>query len=147
MQQGTFYHIYNHANGSENLFKSDENYRYFLKQYSHFSNDVTETFAYCLLPNHFHILVRVKDAEVLKEVWNHKYGNSGKTLEGLQTLEELVVKQFSIFLILTHRLLIKCGEEREVCLCILSKERKLNRIITLLRLYIIYMQILFIMVC
>jgi len=36
MEPEKFYHIYNHANGSENLFRSDENYSYFLKRYEHF---------------------------------------------------------------------------------------------------------------
>ena len=35
MQPETFYHIYNHANGEENLFRSEENYHYFLRQWVH----------------------------------------------------------------------------------------------------------------
>ncbi len=33
LQPESFYHIYIRANGSENLFRKDENYRYFLKQW------------------------------------------------------------------------------------------------------------------
>ncbi|WP_262708154.1 hypothetical protein [Botryobacter ruber] len=30
------YHVYNHGNGSECLFRSDENYYYFLKKYAQY---------------------------------------------------------------------------------------------------------------
>jgi hypothetical protein len=31
------YHLYTHANGSENLFRCDENFGYFLKRYKKFT--------------------------------------------------------------------------------------------------------------
>jgi len=61
MELGQTYHIYNHANGSELLFRSDENYRYFLQQYEKFVHPVVDTYAYCLMGNHFHFLLKVKD--------------------------------------------------------------------------------------
>ena len=38
MSPGRTYHLYPHTNGSENLFRSDENFRYFLKRYKEFTN-------------------------------------------------------------------------------------------------------------
>lgn len=71
LQPGFYYHIYNHANGSENLFLNDENYNFFLKRYTSYIMPVDDTFAYCLMPNHIHFLVRIKEinektSEVLK---------------------------------------------------------------------------------
>lgn len=60
MEPGQSYHIYNHANGSENIFREEENYRYFLQQYAKYLGKVVDTYAYCLMPNHFHLLVGVK---------------------------------------------------------------------------------------
>ncbi|MCA6369510.1 MAG: hypothetical protein IM618_21000 [Cytophagales bacterium] len=37
MLPGRTYHLYTHANGSENLFRSDENFGYFLKRYKEFT--------------------------------------------------------------------------------------------------------------
>ena len=37
MAPNRLYHLYTHANGSENLFRSDENFRYFLKRYKEFT--------------------------------------------------------------------------------------------------------------
>jgi len=61
MESGQSYHIYNHANGSENIFREEENYRFFLQQYDKYLGGVVDTYAYCLMPNHFHFLVGVKD--------------------------------------------------------------------------------------
>lgn len=60
LQPGQYYHIYNRGNNRENIFVSDENYRYFLKLYAAHIEPVADTYAYCLLKNHFHVLVRIK---------------------------------------------------------------------------------------
>jgi putative transposase len=59
----TFYHIYNHAVGSDNLFKEERNYPYFLRKYEKYLHPVCDTYAYCLMPNHFHFLLRFKSDE------------------------------------------------------------------------------------
>ncbi|MFN8415522.1 MAG: transposase [Cytophagaceae bacterium] len=62
---GRMYHLYNHANGDESLFREDDNYRYFLHKYVEHISPIAETYAYCLMPNHFHFFVRMEDKEVL----------------------------------------------------------------------------------
>jgi REP element-mobilizing transposase RayT len=59
------YHVYNRANGKENLFKTDENFRYFLRKYVEYIFPVAETLAYCLMPNHFHLLLRIRSEHEL----------------------------------------------------------------------------------
>ncbi|MEO6722509.1 MAG: hypothetical protein ABIN67_19220 [Ferruginibacter sp.] len=54
------YHIYNRTNNKELLFRSDENYYYFLRRYSHFISPIAETYAWNLLPNHFHFIIKIK---------------------------------------------------------------------------------------
>ena len=61
MLAGQFYPIYNRGNNHENLFYSHENYRYFLEKWQQYLTDYVDTYAYCLLPNHFHFLIQVKD--------------------------------------------------------------------------------------
>ena len=60
---GIYYHIFNRGNNRETVFCEQRNYIYFLKLYEKYILTVADTFAYCLLPNHFHLLVRVKTAE------------------------------------------------------------------------------------
>lgn len=61
------YHIVNHAVGDENIFRTDENYRYFLEKYSLNTSAVFDTYAYCLMPNHFHLLVQTKPLEIISQ--------------------------------------------------------------------------------
>lgn len=61
LEHGSFYHIYNRGNNGENLFYNHENYQFFLRRYDEFLSPLVETYAFCLLPNHFHLLIRVKD--------------------------------------------------------------------------------------
>lgn len=60
-ESGKIYHSYSKAIGKEVLFLNDENFKYFLKRYDDYCAEIFETLAYCLIPNHFHFLVRVKD--------------------------------------------------------------------------------------
>jgi len=68
LKPDTSYHIYNHANGFENVFNERENYRFFLEKYQEYIGHVAETYAYCLLPNHFHLVVRMRKREVIEEI-------------------------------------------------------------------------------
>jgi putative transposase len=84
-----FYHIYNHANGKENLFQEAENYRFFLEKYDKYITPVAETFAYCLMPNHFHLVIRIKDQAEIKR--------SFIGLKSQKTLQYRISKQFANF--------------------------------------------------
>ncbi|SMO56928.1 hypothetical protein [Gracilimonas mengyeensis] len=95
LQPGYTYHIWTHANGDENLFRSEENYNYFLERYLHHVYPVVDTFAYCLMPNHLHLMVRVKNEEHLVEFLKKKNGAEGENLQGFKNLGGLVSQQFS----------------------------------------------------
>jgi REP element-mobilizing transposase RayT len=58
--ENQYYHLYNRTNNEESLFRSDENYLFFLKKYRFYLDDYIDTIGYCLMPTHFHFLVRVK---------------------------------------------------------------------------------------
>ena len=52
---GTFFHIYNRGNNGENIFIQERNYAYFMELWWKHTYQVFETWAFCLLRNHFHI--------------------------------------------------------------------------------------------
>jgi putative transposase len=60
-----YYHIYNHANGNENLFVEGDNYKWFLRQYHTYISPIADTYAYCLMPNYFHFLIKLKSSKEL----------------------------------------------------------------------------------
>jgi REP element-mobilizing transposase RayT len=76
LEAGFFYHIYNHANGEDDLFKNHDNYLFFLKKYKMYLSTYVDTCAYCLMPNHFHFLIRIK--EDLSEKQNKLLSNAFK---------------------------------------------------------------------
>lgn len=83
-QPDAYYHIVNHAVGRENLFLTEDNYRYFLQRYAHYIPSVCITLAYCLMPNHIHILVKTHSEEVLTK--HPKFKSS---------FHKLIMQQFS----------------------------------------------------
>ena len=64
---GVVYHIYNRGNNGENIFIEERNYAYFMKLYDKYITLVAETYAYCLLRNHFHLMVSIKDLPEINE--------------------------------------------------------------------------------
>ena len=83
IQYGKFYHIYNRGINGENLFVEERNYRYFLQLYIQHIHPVANTYAYCLLRNHFHLLVR------MKTVTEFEQDLSGGTNETCQNMTPL----------------------------------------------------------
>jgi hypothetical protein len=66
LEPDCIYHIYNRGINGENIFKEERNYRYFLEKYAKYIEPIADTFAYCLLKNHFHIAIRTKsEAEIV----------------------------------------------------------------------------------
>lgn len=65
---GDFFHIFNRGIDSCNIFAENENYEYFLDLYDKKISPVAETYAWALMPNHFHFLVRIKQKEKIPEV-------------------------------------------------------------------------------
>jgi putative transposase len=61
----TIYHVYNHGNGDELIFREAENYRFFLQRFMFYITPIAWIYAYCLMPNHFHFLIRTKSEKEL----------------------------------------------------------------------------------
>lgn len=72
METDRYYHIYNRANGIEKIFVCIENYYFFLRKFSKFIVPVVDTFCYCLMPNHFHFLLKVKSEKELMELEDYR---------------------------------------------------------------------------
>jgi putative transposase len=82
-----FYHVFNHAVGHEDLYRTRENFAYFMRRYAHYIEPVCATYAYCLMPNHFHFLVKVRSKVELLHFCNEKYSEK-KDLEKLKCLAD-----------------------------------------------------------
>jgi len=80
LHPGVIYHIYNRGVNGETIFKEKRNYEYFINIYVKHIQPVADTYAFCLLPNHFHILGEIRDLAGL---------DNGADLTGLRDLSGL----------------------------------------------------------
>lgn len=62
------YHIYNQGNNRQKIFFSRRNYLFFLEKISHNVLPFADILAWCLMPNHFHLMVSVNEVELPKDI-------------------------------------------------------------------------------
>ncbi len=113
-----FFHVLNHAVGSENLFRNDDNFTYFLKKYNEHTHHVWDTYAYCLMPNHFHFLVKVKPLEELQKLPKFSDDIHKFVMQKLSNLLNAYAKAYNIkynrkgalFLDFTKRIVVRDEE-------------------------------------
>lgn len=58
---GKYYHIYNRGINKSQIFFKQENYSYFLLLWKKYLSDNVNVLAYCLIPNHFHFLIKLNE--------------------------------------------------------------------------------------
>jgi len=89
---GQQYHILGRAIGDELLFREEINYQFFLARYQKHISPVANTYCYCLLPNHFHFLVRIKEEDDLKA---HFMEIKKSKIYSPELLPEFIMERFS----------------------------------------------------
>ena len=60
---GKYLHLFNKGNNKHALFRNEEDYYQFLDLYKKYLKPVALLYAYCLLPTHFHFLIKVKNID------------------------------------------------------------------------------------
>lgn len=63
-EAGDIYHIYNQGNNRQKIFFNQENYYFFLKKLGDYILPYADILAWCLMPNHFHLMVYVHSVSV-----------------------------------------------------------------------------------
>lgn len=71
-----FFHIFNRGNSGEKIFYREDNFRFFLKRFAYCLIDYIEVYAFCLMVNHFHFLVKLKSREDILKAIRKDYPNS-----------------------------------------------------------------------
>jgi REP-associated tyrosine transposase len=91
--QGGLYHIITRGNNRQLIFGSDDDYRKFLLQLAHQKAKLPfYLYAYCLMPNHIHLLIERRDDSISRvmqrlltaysQYHNRKYRKSGHLFQG-----------------------------------------------------------------
>ena len=69
LQYGKVYHIFNRGVNRMTIYKTRKNREYFLRLYFERIGPIVDTYAWCLMDNHFHLMVRIKTlGEIFKEL-------------------------------------------------------------------------------
>jgi len=66
---GGIYHVFNRGNDRRDLFQNQEDFNYFLNQLLMVKTElVVDLYHYCLMTNHFHLLIQIHKAEALSKL-------------------------------------------------------------------------------
>ena len=99
---GGIYHIYNRGSHLDSIFREPENYLFVLRKIKKYSTELhLGLLAYCLMPNHFHFLVRQggdQPAGLLSQrvfnsyskAYNKRYQHSGTLFQGPYRVKQVV---------------------------------------------------------
>lgn len=120
--QGQYYHIYNRGAGKAKIFLNDGNYQYLLHLMKEYDQKYGATIiAYCLMPNHYHFLLRQETEEPLSKFMqvlfnsyvqglNTQQGRTGTLFEG--RFKHKCVEKWEYLIVLCryiHRNPVKAG--------------------------------------
>ena len=93
LEAGNYYHVYNRGNNHQLIFLERENYLYFLRQLqTRLVSMGVDVIAYCLMPNHYHLLVFLQTEDFSKlmqgfslaytKAINKRYQRDGSLFQG-----------------------------------------------------------------
>lgn len=63
-EEGHLYHLFNQGNNREQIFYSRENYLFFLNKIKQHILPHADILAWCLMPNHFHLMIYVNTVKI-----------------------------------------------------------------------------------
>jgi putative transposase len=97
--ENSVYHVYNRTNNKELLFIDRPDRQFFMRQWQTYLGDYLDTYAYCLMSNHFHFVVKIKTPNegYWQSVKAEKTVASMQFLEGKIELNAFLEDQFKRF--------------------------------------------------
>ncbi|NHN26383.1 transposase [Flavobacterium jejuense] len=99
-ENNRIYHVYNRTIDRKPMFKSDENYAFFIRQFDKYLSAYINIYTYNLIGNHFHFMIQIKD---LSDLTNTIVKTDLTTFEKLpnlkkqKTTHDIVSHQFKKF--------------------------------------------------
>ncbi len=96
---GNYYHIYNKAVAANQLFIEEKNYNFFISKIEKYLLETADVLAYCLMPNHYHLVTKLKNPEMPRAMqqlamsytmaFNKMYQRSGHLFQGRYQLKHI----------------------------------------------------------
>jgi len=85
LETDEYYHIFNRAVGSDRLFVTESDYAEFIYKWKKYISPIAEVYSFCLMPNHFHFLAKMRSSSVVEKHLNCKK----------ETLNKLISRRFA----------------------------------------------------
>jgi putative transposase len=73
-EKGLLYHVFNRGNNGEKIFYNPENYRFFAEKIDYHIGPYADILAWCLMPNHFHLMIGLNRENIFKLSVNQSIG-------------------------------------------------------------------------
>ncbi len=92
LEFGKYYHIFSRGIDRCNIFFEERNYVFFMKRYSFFVEPIADTYAFSLLRNHFHVMIRTRtvDEQLAWQSQKPRALQTGRTLNPSQQIGNLL---------------------------------------------------------
>jgi REP element-mobilizing transposase RayT len=103
---GNLYHLYNKAVGTDLLFRTPENYQYFLGRIQKYLT--SDLYAFCLMPTHYHLIIRLDEKDLSNQMqrlamsyvkaFNNRYHRVGHLFQGRFQAKIIQSDEYLIYL-------------------------------------------------
>jgi putative transposase len=84
LKEGSFYHIYNRGINSCDIFSVDRHMLRFISKMYYYLIPAMKIYAYCLLSNHFHLLIKIRSLQEQREIFDELKRTSNMGFHGLK---------------------------------------------------------------
>lgn len=84
LEQEHYYHIFNRGINSERIFNSEDNMAYFMKLMGKYLNNTVEIIAFCLMKNHFHLIVKITEEDRVSYAFSNLFNAYAKAFNKQQ---------------------------------------------------------------
>ena len=72
--KGYLYHVYNRGNNRGLIYYTTSNYRFFLEKVDYYVVPYADILGWCLMPNHFHLMIEVHRENIFSVTLNQSMG-------------------------------------------------------------------------
>lgn len=111
-ESNNIYHVYNRGNNSQKIFLKKDNYIFFLQKIRIHLLPFADVLAWCLMPNHFHLMIYVNTVEIFrKEIQKENKDKFGVSWGSIQR-DKLTLNQSIAILLRSYTRAINIQENR-----------------------------------